>query len=425
MAGPEAPEACTNTLSRKFREVRSASERLCDPLETEDYIVQSMPDVSPTRWHLAHVTWFFETFVLKRHVEGYLPLHAEFEHLFNSYYNAVGEPYPRPRRGLLTRPTVKEVYAYRARVDEAMQRLLEEEEELGEEVSDLIELGLHHEQQHQELILTDIKHVFSCNPLYPVYKERSKASRRDPLSTSTEWIVYPEGPRFIGHEGPGFAYDHEMPRHRVLVPEFKLAPRLVDNRQYMEFIEAGGYQEPELWLADGWITVRKEGWKAPYYWVPEDGAWSEFTLNGLKPLDLDAPVCHVSYYEADAFARWAGALLPTEAEWEAAAQQCTVGGNFVEKEFLHPRAPQENGSGPRQLFGDLWEWTRSAFAPYPGFQAAEGAIGEYNGKFMCNQYVLRGGACVTPLSHIRPTYRNFFYPHSRWQFSGIRLARNT
>ncbi len=412
----------STTQATTYRTVRDATERLCEPLSHEDYVVQSMPDVSPTKWHLAHVSWFFETFVLKPHATGYRPARPEFEYLFNSYYNAVGEQYPRPRRGLLTRPTVDEVYEYRAAVDAAMLALLEEDDH---DLATLVELGLNHEQQHQELILMDIKHVLSCNPLHPAYRPAPEA--RSLAAPGLEWIERDESVRWIGHQGDGFAYDNESPRHRVLVPAFRIASRPVTNGEFLEFIRDGGYRTPTLWLADGWSTVEREEWQAPLYWIRRDGAWHEFTLGGLRALDPAAPVCHVSYFEADAYATWAGARLPTEAEWETVAREQPVEGNFLEQDALGPRAAPADAGGaaaPVQLFGDVWEWTRSPYQPYPGYRANPGALGEYNGKFMCNQQVLRGGSFASPASHLRATYRNFFYPHCRWQFAGLRLARD-
>ncbi len=412
----------STTQATTYRTVRDATERLCEPLSHEDYVVQSMPDVSPTKWHLAHVSWFFETFVLKPHATGYRPARPEFEYLFNSYYNAVGEQYPRPRRGLLSRPTVDEVYEYRAAVDAAMLALLEEDDH---DLATLVELGLNHEQQHQELILMDIKHVLSCNPLHPAYRPAPEA--RSLAAPGLEWIERDESVRWIGHQGDGFAYDNESPRHRVLVPAFRIASRPVTNGEFLEFIGDGGYRTPTLWLADGWSTVEREEWQAPLYWIRRDGAWHEFTLGGLRALDPAAPVCHVSYFEADAYATWAGARLPTEAEWETVAREQPVEGNFLEQDALGPRAAPADAGGaaaPVQLFGDVWEWTRSPYQPYPGYRANPGALGEYNGKFMCNQQVLRGGSFASPASHLRATYRNFFYPHCRWQFAGLRLARD-
>ncbi|MCP3982055.1 MAG: ergothioneine biosynthesis protein EgtB [bacterium] len=424
MIGPAVGKVpAVSDLSRRFRAIRAFSEALCQPLQPEDCVVQSMPDVSPAKWHLAHVTWFFETFVLKPHSPDYRARRPEFEYLFNSYYNAVGEQFPRPQRGLLSRPSVEEVLEYRRDVDAGVLRLLDALGEAGEAVRSLIEVGLNHEQQHQELLLTDIKHVFSCNPLYPAYRERSTWSRSTPGGPA-RWLGIDDGLREIGAAAGEFAFDNERPRHRVLVPRAELASRPVTNGEFLEFVEQGGYEQPGPWLADGWATVREQGWTAPLYWVPRDGEWHEFTLAGLRKLDREAPVCHVSFYEAEAFATWAGARLPTEAEWETAAAGVPVRGNFVEDRVLHPRPATTRGDGWQQLFGDVWEWTASPYVAYPGFRTADGALGEYNGKFMCNQLVLRGGGCVTSETHVRPSYRNFFYPHQRWQFAGLRLARD-
>jgi ergothioneine biosynthesis protein EgtB len=413
-------------LIGRFAVVRALTERFVEPLEPEDCVVQSMPDVSPTRWHLAHTTWFFETFVLAHAEPGHQPFDPHYEDLFNSYYRTVGEPFPRHRRGLLSRPTVREVLAYRRHVDEQVQRLLERTEDV--ELLRRIALGLHHEQQHQELILTDIKHVLACNPLHPVYRRRRRESAAAaPRARHTlRWLPFEEGTHWIGHGGDDFCFDNERPRHRTFVGSFELASRLVTNGEFLEFVEAGGYRQPESWLDDGRATVAAEGWDHPIYWRRgADGRWHEFTLSGLQPLEPDAPVCHVSYYEADAYARWAGARLPTEAEWEVAAAGAPIAGNFVDDELLRPR-PAEGGppaDSPTQMFGDAWEWTASAYSAYPGFRPLTGSLGEYNGKFMCNQFVLRGGSCLTSLDHVRPTYRNFFYPQARWQMTGIRLAR--
>jgi ergothioneine biosynthesis protein EgtB len=411
-------------LQTRFGAVRGRSRRLVEPLAPEDCVVQSMPDVSPTKWHLAHVTWFFETFVLKPHAPEYRPFHPDFEYLFNSYYNLVGEQYPRPRRGLVTRPTVAETLDYRGHVDDAMRRLLQAGP--SDEVRELVELGLQHEQQHQELLLMDIKHVLSCNPLFPAYRDDLDGASGPATAPSDDpgrWPMFDGGVVEIGHAGAGFSFDNERPRHEVLVRPFRLAPRLTTNGEYLGFLQDGGYRRPELWLADGWTALGERRWRAPLYWVERDGTWHEFTLGGLRPLALDAPVCHVSYYEADAYARWHGERLVEEAEWERVARSVPVEGNFVEQDRLHPcPAAHDDDAAPRQLYGDAWEWTRSAYLPYPGFREAPGAVGEYNGKFMCNQMVLRGGACVTPHDHVRPSYRNFFYPHQRWQFAGIRLA---
>ncbi len=407
----------------RYKQVRSFTEQLCEPLATEDYVIQSMPDVSPAKWHLAHVTWFWETFVLSPALSGYQSLHPQYAYLFNSYYNTLGERHCRPKRGLISRPTVKETYEYRRYVDEHMLGLLEKLD--GRQLAELtpiMTLGLHHEQQHQELIVTDIKHVLSCNPLYPVYLPRARAASSVP---PMEWISFPEGVYWVGYEGNGFSFDNEGPRHRQFVQPFQLASRLVTNGEYLEFMQDGGYENPLLWLSEGWGKVRAEEWKAPLYWENIDGRWMVMTLSGLREVDKAEPVCHVSYYEADAYARWAEARLPTEAEWEVAAQDVPVEGNFVESGLFHPAPLNVATAGGKlaQMYGDVWEWTQSSYSPYPGFRPAAGAVGEYNGKFMCNQYVLRGGSCATSLSHIRPTYRNFFPADAQWQFMGIRLAQ--
>jgi ergothioneine biosynthesis protein EgtB len=408
----------------RYQSIRRFSEYLCEPLVTEDYVVQSMPDVSPTKWHLAHVSWFFETFLLSQAIPEYQSPHPQYAYLFNSYYNTLGKRHSRPRRGLISRPTVEEVYAYRRDIDDLVLNLLEHlDERWLAELAPTITLGLHHEQQHQELLLTDIKHVLSCNPLSPIYKARSLPSI--PNSSPLSWVAYPEGVFWIGHEGEEFAFDNEGPRHRQFLQAFQLASRLVTNGEYLDFIEDGGYSKPLLWLSDGWNTVQTQQWQAPLYWEKRDGSWYMMTLSGMRAVEKNEPVCHISYYEADAYARWAGARLPTEAEWEIAAQDVPVEGNFAEQGLYHP-APLNNADPARklaQMYGDVWEWTQSAYSPYPGFRPNPGAIGEYNGKFMCNQYVLRGGSCATALSHIRSTYRNFFPADARWQFMGIRLAR--
>ncbi|MCA9643804.1 MAG: ergothioneine biosynthesis protein EgtB [Myxococcales bacterium] len=425
-----APVPSQSSLLQRYLEVRRFTEQLRAPLSAEDCIVQSMPDVSPTKWHLAHVTWFFETFVLKpRAARGldYSVFDPSFEYLFNSYYNSVGAQYPRARRGLVTRPNLETVLAYRQHVDQAMTQVLGTE--LSAEEHAVVELGLHHEQQHQELLLMDIKHVLFQSPSFPVYsadtaRNQSRAGSSD--VGPTEFLDFGGGLKALGTDGPGFHFDNEGPRHQVHLEAYQLGSRLVTNGEFFEFMRDGGYSQPLLWLSDGWASVRAEGWSSPLYWVEREGEFYEFTLRGLEPLDLAAPVCHVSYFEADAFASWAKARLPGEAEWEAAAgslgsvreKPC---GNFVESGALHPSAAR--GEGLRQMHGDVWEWTASAYAPYPGFKVADGALGEYNGKFMVSQQVLRGGACVTSGSHFRPTYRNFFYPGQRWMFSGIRLAR--
>ncbi len=406
-----------------YREVRAFTRMICDPLVPEDCVVQSMPDVSPTKWHLAHTSWFFETFFLPEIAKGYRPFHPGFKYLFNSYYNAVGPQYPRPRRGLLARPTLSEVWEYRGHVDHMMHEALAGKswESLGEWAG-VLELGLHHEQQHQELMVTDIKHVFSCNPLRPVYRARPDDETGE--AAAVRWYEYPAGLCWIGHEGAGFAFDNEMPCHQTFIHPFRLASRLATNAEYIAFIEDGGYTRPELWLSAGWDTVQAGRWNAPLYWENLDGQWHEMTLAGLHEVRPLEPVCHVSYFEADAFSRWAGARLPTEFEWEWAARSLDRDGNFAEGGRFHPAPSPEAGADgiPVQMFGDVWEWTSSPYIPYPGFEPAAGGLGEYNGKFMCNQLVLRGGSCATPRSHIRPTYRNFFPPEARWQFSGIRLA---
>ena len=406
--------------ARAYRAVRGASEALLAPLSAEDAAGQSMEDASPAKWHLAHTTWFFETFVLEGQ-PGHEAFDPAYRVLFNSYYNAVGEQHPRPRRGLLTRPSLDEVCAYRRHVAERIPARLEDG--LPSDELAVVELGLHHEQQHQELLLTDLKHLLSCNPLRPAYREtpRSEAGPAKSLA----WHSWGGGERWIGHEGPGFCFDNESPRHKVWLEPFQLASRPVTNGEYQAFIEDGGYERAELWLADGWATVQEKGWSAPLYWEERDGEWWTLTLGGPAPVRSENPVTHVSLYEADAYATWACARLPSEQEWECAAWNVPIEGNFVETGRLHPgAAARTTDDHPAQLYGDVWEWTRSASGPYPRYQPPEGAIGEYNGKFMSNQLVLRGGSCATPGSHVRATYRNFFYPHQRWQFTGIRLARD-
>ena len=421
----EDHRASRDRLARRYGEIRAQSETLAAPLSPEDQQVQSMPDASPTKWHLAHVTWFFETFVLTPHLPGYASFEPAYGFLFNSYYEAVGARHPRPDRGLLSRPPLAGVMAYRAHVDEAMDRLfrtLSGADWAGPGA--LIELGLNHEQQHQELLLMDIKHLLSRSPLGPAYRARN--ARESEAAPEMGWTGYEGGLNRIGDDGAGFAFDNERPRHRVVLEDYRLADRPVTNGEYRAFIEDGGYRDPLLWLADGWATVRAEGWEAPLYWRGTDGEWSEFGLAGEAPLDDDAPVCHVSHYEAAAYASWAGKRLPTEAEWEAAAPTVEEeGANLLASDRLHPAAAAANGhAGPRQMIGDVWEWTASPYVAYPGFRASPGAVGEYNGKFMSNQMVLRGGCCATPPGHVRTTYRNFFYPHQRWPFTGIRLAED-
>jgi len=415
-----------------YQEVRRTTEALCSPLEIEDYVIQSMPDASPAKWHLAHTSWFFETFVLSSGQPGFEPVDSEYSYLFNSYYNAVGERIARDRRGLLSRPTVAEVYRYRATVDRRMKEFLDRAGNTAfERVRSTLILGLHHEQQHQELILTDIKHALASNPTRPAYRERRTDTVAHAGPGAPGWIPFAGSLRSIGHESASFAFDNEGPKHLEYVAAFALADRVVTNREYLAFMDDGGYERPEFWLSDGWYARNRNGWTAPLYWESTAGGRQVFTLEGMRGLDLDEPVCHVSYYEADAFARWAGARLPTEAEWEtsATAPEVALEGNFLESGRFHPARLMDDReapprSSPTQLYGDVWEWTQSPYTPYRGFRPGAGALGEYNGKFMCNQLVLRGGSCCTPRSHIRPTYRNFFPPEARWQFSGIRLARD-
>jgi ergothioneine biosynthesis protein EgtB len=421
----ETIPASRSELQRRYLRVRNFSEKLCETLEPEDHVIQTMPEASPIKWHIAHTSWFFETFILKQFFPGYHSLHPEYAFLFNSYYNAVGPFYSRPHRGLLSRPTVKEVFQYRSEIDLLVSELIESaDEELLGRIEPILTLGLHHEQQHQELMLTDIKNVFWQNPLRPAFRPRTQFK---PLPVSDiEWLQFEEGVYWVGHEGPEFSYDNEGPRHRVFAPAFSLASRLVTNAGFLAFIEDGGYERPELWLSLGWNAVKERGWNAPLYWEKRDGKWLTMTLAGMTELVPEEPVCHVSLFEADAYARWSGARLATEEEWETASAGQPLKGNFVESELFHvtPLISQSSGGKPLQMFGDVWEWTRSSYSPYPGYSAAPGALGEYNGKFMCNQYVLRGGSCATSQSHIRRTYRNFFPPDARWQFTGIRLAKD-
>ncbi len=410
------------TISRlleHYQKVRQVSESICQPLQIEDYVIQTMPDVSPPKWHLGHTSWFFETFILIPYFQGYQVFHPRYNYLFNSYYEAVGERHPRPKRGLISRPTVLEVYQYRAYVDKAMQSLLEKS---NPEIEELVILGLHHEQQHQELLLTDIKHILATNPLRPAYRDDLPIRDSNSSTGLLEWLEYAGGLSEIGHTGDTFAFDNESPSHTVYLSNYRLADRLVTNGEYLEFIEAEGYQKPQYWLSEGWMLLQKEDIQAPLYWEKIEGHWWVMTLGGLEILKLNEPVCHVSFYEADAYAQWRGYRLPTEAEWEKAAILEPPTGNFLESDYLHPIPAKSNSQGLQQLYGDVWEWTSSAYLPYRGYRPAKGAIGEYNGKFMCNQMVLRGGSCITSESHIRPTYRNFFPAYTRWQFTGIRLA---
>jgi ergothioneine biosynthesis protein EgtB len=419
------PRSRAEKLAGRFREVREFSAHLCETLEPEDYVVQSMPDVSPTKWHLAHTSWFFETFVLKVWMPRYRTAVPQYAYLFNSYYNAAGDMHRRDLRGLISRPTVEETYRYRESIDDAVLELIETAgEELLEQMEPVLILGLHHEQQHQELLVTDIKNVFAQNPLYPVYRERDSTPERRSISPA-QFVNFEESMVEIGHDGRGFSYDNEGPQHRAFVPACSLASRPVTNGEYLAFIESGAYARPEFWLSLGWNTVNEQRWTAPLYWIKQDGAWWSFTLSGLRRIDESEPVTHVSYFEADAYANWEGSRLPTEFEWEKAGADLLIEGNFVGTGRFHPAPVKaETGRELSQMFGDVWEWTRSAYLPYPGYRAVAGALGEYNGKFMCNQMVLRGGSCATSRDHIRPTYRNFFQPEKRWQFTGIRLARD-
>src|SRR6056297_399857 len=422
-----APDSATDRHSRehlieRFKAIRDFSHQLTEPLETEDFVVQTMENTSPTKWHLAHVSWFFETFLLDKVYDDYESLHPQYSYIFNSYYLQTGEPHTRSKRGLLTRPTVKEVFEYREYVNKEVLKFLENATKKQlEEFGPVIEIGNNHEHQHQELMITDFKYIFGQNPLFPKYKEL-ELTKSKPVP-ELNWVSFEEGIYEIGNEGNEFTYDNEHPRHRKLLESFELGDRLITNGEYLKFMEDGGYERSEFWLDDGWATVNKRGWNCPLYWLKKEGAWQYFTLSGLREVDPSEPVAHVSYYEADAFARWADARLPTEAEWEAAAGGLPCKGNFVEEGNFHPRPLRKHKEGLKQMYGDVWEWTKSAYDAYPGYEPLPGALGEYNGKFMCSQYILRGGSCATSKTHIRNTYRNFFYPDARWQFNGIRLAR--
>lgn len=436
MAATPATDWTADTILERYDDVRAHTERLAAPLSAEDQTVQSMPDVSPTKWHRAHTTWFFETFVLADHEAGFAPYQDTYWFLFNSYYEAVGPRYSRTQRGVISRPGAHDVGLYRAEVDERVRGLVSGLDQGSiDKLGDTIELGVHHEQQHQELLLMDIKHVLSLNPLRPVYDGTPAiASTPDRLG----WIDVAGGLVEIGHRGDGFSFDNELPPHQIWLEPFRIADRLITNGEWLEFMADDGYARPDLWLSDGWAQVSANGWCAPLYWSRDgggdgdaDGAWSEHTLHGTGPVDPGLPVSHVSHYEADAFATWAGKRLPTEAEWEHAVRVdrragSTTSGTLADTRAdtvtWHPRAAGPSTGRLRQAFGDCWEWTASAYLPYPGFQPAAGAIGEYNGKFMSNQMVLRGGSALTPLGHARSTYRNFFPPGARWALSGARLA---
>ena len=424
-------------ITAYYTRVRHDSELLCEPLEVEDYGIQTMPEVSPPKWHLAHTSWFFETMLLKPFQKDYKEYNPKFAILFNSYYDTIGSYHPRHQRGLLSRPTVDEVYRYRNYVDDAMTRLLSNTEHpLYKKINSLTILGLNHEQQHQELLLTDIKHIFASNPLRPVYKhsvrkQQTTAKKLKEKQMTINWIEFNGGIKTVGNAGLGFSYDNEGPLHKVYLENYQLASRPVTNGQFLAFINDGGYQEVSHWLSDAWMLLKQQQWQAPLYWEQIDNNWYSMTLAGLQEIDEDAPVCHVSYFEAAAYVRWAnktqpGIRLPTEAEWEIAANELPIKGNLRDLSILQPCSINQAATKtqPQQMFGDVWEWTQSPYTAYPGYHAASGPMGEYNGKFMSSQMVLRGGSCVTPPDHIRATYRNFFYPHERWQFSGFRLARD-
>ncbi|MDX1667383.1 MAG: ergothioneine biosynthesis protein EgtB [Saprospiraceae bacterium] len=421
----QTPISKPATMLSRYRQVRQTSEDICRPLKTEDYVVQPVAFVSPPKWHLGHVSWFFENFALTEYLDAYELYDPKLNYFFNSYYESQGPRILRSKRGNMTRPTVEEVMAYRRHVDGHMEKLLAQykDGDLPPQLANLIEVGLQHEQQHQELLITDIKYILGTNPLYPVYREQEEGSSAG-AEADNRFIHIEEGVYEIGHRGEGFCWDNETSLHKVFLTESRIQNRLVTNGEYMEFMKDGGYENFEHWLADGWAWVKEHETKAPLYWYRRDGEWHQYTLGGLQKVDPNQPVTHISFYEADAYARWRGMRLPTEAEWEVACRQQHKGipqnANFMDSSLFHPR--RRRSEKDDQLLGDAWEWTSSAYLPYPNYQRPEGALGEYNGKFMVNQKVLRGGSCATPASHIRMSYRNFFYPGERWQFTGIRLA---
>lgn len=415
-----ASESDVTGLFERFKQVRARTELLCAPLKTEDYGIQASADVSPPKWHLAHTTWFFEAFILLPFASGYRVFDTAYAYLFNSYYETAGTFFPRAQRGLLSRPVVEEIYRYRSHVSEALLELLAHlPEKSASDIMDRVRLGIEHEIQHQELLLMDVKYNFSINPLKPAYGGASAVAA---LRSVMDWQAFSGGIVEVGYGGKQFSFDNERPKHQVLLRDFRISNRLVSNEEYLAFVADGGYQRAELWLSDGWYTVKTQNWLAPLYWFNEAGNWQQFTLSGMHPLNLHEPVAHLSYYEADAYARWAGKRLPTEQEWEHAASGVEIEGNFLEAGLLHPRVTSHTGLA--QLYGDLWEWTQSAYSSYPGFQPLPGTLGEYNGKFMSGQMVLRGGCCVTAQGHMRASYRNFFRPADRWMFSGLRLAED-
>ena len=406
----------------RFFDVRSFTLELVEPLKTEDFIIQIVTHASPAKWHLAHTSWFFEAFFLEKAMDGYKTKHPQYGYLFNSYYLQTGEPHCRNKRGNLSRPTVDEVLDYRKYVNDHVKQFLNTcSNEEFEKWKSVIEVGLNHEQQHQELLITDLKIMFAHNPLHPAYAAGQRPAGKP--QSDLHWHAFDEGVYEIGHPGGGFGYDNEFPRHKTYIHDFELANRLITNGEYLEFMNSGDYEDPKYWLDEGYGMVVEKEWKAPLYWEKKDGNWHHFTLNGLETIDLHEPVTHVSYFEADAYARWAGCRLPTEFEWELAAEPLKLEGNFVDQKNFHPAPANPSETGMQQMFGDAWQWTRSSYAAYPGYETFPGALGEYNGKFMCNQYVLRGGSCATSKSHYRKTYRNFFHAKYRWQFTGIRLAK--